>query len=369
MALKKFYIRLSRTKRLSFGATVFFMVVISGALVVVGLFGSAILPDKYYFDGSRIANLMVSGPGFEAAPNSYTNTAAFFSLFTTSGTAVSIIGVLFSLLAIIVPLHLSGLREVPWVIGVPVIGWCVILMVYLGQPSKELIVAILMLLLLWLGNTRRGLAAWTLMAVLYALFFRQYWFIFLSLFWGAYIINRWLRSPMAWFFYGLICYAVLAVAFDYFLGGSLTSVRNSINVNREFDPNSVSLITSIVPGDGPMVGWLNGVLITMLLFVPLPLLSLGGAQHIFAFLSIPFGFWISYDSITRLRRASMVTVRAAAAARVVFCFPLVQGLFEPDYGSFLKHLAPLFPLMLYLWALALHVGEMPDGSHAISIKL
>ncbi|HEX3639475.1 MAG TPA: hypothetical protein VHV99_29135, partial [Paraburkholderia sp.] len=32
----------------------------------------------------------------------------------------------------------------------------------------------------------------------------------------------------------------------------------------------------------------------------------------------------------------------------LFCFIATQALFEPDYGSYLRHLSPIAPIILYL---------------------
>jgi hypothetical protein len=107
-------------------------------------------------------------------------------------------------------------------------------------------------------------------------------------------------------------------------------------------PNA-SLLTDLV---NTAAGWLT-------LILPAFLVSIGGVQHI-AFAAFQFAntalFVATMRSDSQGRRAdSSFRWRFASAATFCIAYSIVQGMFEPDFGSFAKHETNLLPMLVYLF--------------------
>jgi hypothetical protein len=130
-----------------------------------------------------------------------------------------------------------------------------------------------------------------------------------------------------------------------------------------------SLISPFVSMPEPLGGIVNVMLTLVSLVFPWPLVSLGGLYYLF--LTVVFVLiWISFGLSVRERNASRIPsasrFRFDRAVALVMAFLSTQALFEPDYGSALRHLTPLLPLIVYVvWqataARAASVSEEPSN--------
>lgn len=232
--------------------------------------------------------------------------------------------------------------------------------VYLGQYSKELVTIMVTTLLLLAPRGRRWDLTIGLACIAYGATLRPYWLIIgcLFLLWRVALSQT--RRPAWLLLVPVIAYVGLQAAFAIFLGDDLQSQREDLNGIRPDADSVASLIVSPLPdGPGP-AGILAILVMLLLLIVPLPLLAIGSLYHLASALLITF-FWmavlipVARGQITapRMEAPSRPLVVAQRSAALLFSLLMVQALFEPDYGSYFKHLTPALPLALALLPAAL----------------
>lgn len=231
----------------------------------------------------------------------------------------------------------------------------VIGVVYLGQYSKELVTLLVGALVLLLPRGRVGDAALILVCVSYGGVIRDYWLLIGALYLMWRVVLPLTRRPILLLLPPVLAYAALQPVFRTVFGGGLQIQRSSVNGIRENLDAVGSLIQSPLPDVTGPVGILAALLMVLMLVVPLPLLLSPSAYYLFSALLV-MGIWtVVLLPLARGRlavphgitpsRAQIVAIRSAA---LLLSLLMVQALFEPDYGSYLKHLTPLLPLALTL---------------------
>jgi hypothetical protein len=109
-----------------------------------------------------------------------------------------------------------------------------------------------------------------------------------------------------------------------------------------------SAIQDYIQVGSPLGGAANGLLCLLLLLVPVPMV-LAGQPIYLAFAGMISVLWVATAVvIVRGMRAGWfrADVRLARATSLLVSLVTVQSVFEPDYGSYIKHLTPLLPLFL-----------------------
>jgi hypothetical protein len=110
-----------------------------------------------------------------------------------------------------------------------------------------------------------------------------------------------------------------------------------------------SVIQDYIPVTGPVGGALNALCTLVLLIVPVPL-TFGGSPVYLVFAGMMGLLWISLILAVRTGMLSgwfRLDVRLARATSLLLAMLMVQAVFEPDYGSYIKHLTPLLPLFFF----------------------
>jgi purine-cytosine permease-like protein len=112
-----------------------------------------------------------------------------------------------------------------------------------------------------------------------------------------------------------------------------------------------TLIEPFFDLEGPVGSLLNSAIVLVTFAVPLPLfLRLSPYYLVVAvFLLV---LWFMFARAVHLSSAeSRTDPRWARLVALVLSLTVVQSVFEPDYGSYVRHLTPLLPLMLavILW--------------------
>ncbi|WP_128596430.1 hypothetical protein [Paraburkholderia kirstenboschensis] len=149
-------------------------------------------------------------------------------------------------------------------------------------------------------------------------------------------------------------------------GETLDFARQMVNESR--DPSEVgSLIVQIIPGGNMVSDVTNAMLILGTFLLPLPLVLSGVATQTIGGICT---FFTLASMFSRYQR------RGAVAApdrfeKLCFCFIVsflaTQAIFEPDYGSFLRHLSPISPLLMYL-LLSSRSERESDAAHVTPIR-
>lgn len=355
-----------------------FFVIICGAALIASLFVRAILPERFLLDDMHIQQV-IHDPEVSPENTSFQLIAAFYRGLGLGSApeAVGLLGIAVLVVAIGLAVGFERLSTVGVVDTVLIGAALVVGLAYLAQYSKELITVVLVAVVLLCGGRRGGDVVIVLACLVYALTMRPYWAIVAGLYLGwRYFLPR-VRNPLWLPVIALVVYVLAQPVFVLALGTNLDDQRTWLNDERA-DTEVATLITNPLPGDGPVPAVL-GTLITLLtLVVPVGLLGSGAVYHMAAGALI-LGLWgLTLFAIatgacrrdlgdtgfggthsagpTRARRTrtsaaldrfdaedALLRIRAGS---LLLALLVVQAMFEPDYGSYLKHLAPMLPLMI-----------------------
>ncbi|MDB4427361.1 hypothetical protein N9161_03950 [Porticoccaceae bacterium] len=218
--------------------------------------------------------------------------------------------------------------------------------VFLQQYSKDFFVLFIVMSMVMFGlKTKLGLVIFVATGLLYAYYFRNYWFLVFANYFGFVISFHLLKIPATRFKVLLVSclfILVLSIAFEIVLDVGLSHYRRIINISRVGDVNATSIILPFIPVGNFFLEWINGLITLIMMLFPIKLLALGGLQHVASFIAISF---ISLNFFRDMEDA-MSDHGGKHAVFFVVSFVLVQMTFEPDYSSFLRHLTPLLPLVL-----------------------
>jgi hypothetical protein len=240
--------------------------------------------------------------------------------------------------------------------------------VFLTWYSKDvftLVVVIVTLLVLKFSPGRWWLIVAT-MAV-YAAVFRTYWFLIAALTAGLIVLTYRRRHSARRYvirLYGLsqVFLLIFCLAAPFVLGRSANTFRSDINANREGALDAVTIISPFIGGDSPVMSYINAVLTQVSLVIPWPLF-MKGPQYIIYAVGI-FALWMTL-LITTVRAWRKSTQQGRYAIHiglsVLWAMLTVQAIFEPDYGSYLRHLTPMLPLVLAVTLMASRSREEPPG--------
>ncbi|GAB3497980.1 hypothetical protein [Amycolatopsis cihanbeyliensis] len=317
-----------------------------------GLVNREFLPAKYFLDDHHLQAVMPT-----AVPDSSDSFIVMAWIYRSLGamghpTAVQAVTMLLFFVLLFACAGWSALSSFT-VFEIAVFGFCAVACaVYLAQYSKESLVLLLVLGLVLMPRTVLAELAFVAAACLYAASLRQYWFLVAGLYVVLRVVLRRGRRP-GWVPVVLLL-ALLAFAFgvELLLGKDLNAFRESVAQFRVNSPNAQSAIQDYLPADTPVLAAANAALTAVLLVVPVPLLLDFSVVYL-GFSVVIAALWLGTvgSGLWRgMRRGWLVKdVRMSRAIALLLAMLTVQAVFEPDYGSYIKHLTPLLPLFLLLF--------------------
>ena len=345
-------------------------VTLAGLACAFSLVAQSVLPDRYLWDGQQISWVMNSPVGSSDPSRDFRDIGAFYQLLGLSHepVTVALLTVLLFTTTVFAAIRWTEVGRLGLVgVGVLLVNF-VCAATYLSQFSKEMITLLLVLLLMVLPQSRLSELAFFALALVYAVAFRPYWAIVAVLYvvWRGILRRR--RRPVTIVVAFVLLYLGLQLLFLYAFGVGLTDNRTAVNASRA-GVDVGTLITDPLPS-GPVFMTPNALLALVSLWFPVPLLLKPPAFH--AVSAVVIGFlWcgtlpriFGYGTQPRLAepdgartRMDGRALRAARAAALLLAVVSVQAIFEPDFGSYLKHLTPLMPLFLTLVPLRRQVEE------------
>jgi hypothetical protein len=336
-------------------------VLLLSVLCFVSVNHETVLPERFLLDGQFILERMMADVRFEAFGDSFDNLAWSFRALGVGTLAISLIGFSFSTLGMLLAIWRSGVVSLSYMEFMIACFWLVDQTVYIGLPSKEIIIALAVLLTLLCKDSRFVILVFAACAMVIAIFFRSYWAITLAPTMLLYFAPPVLRRPRFLIVLAIILFACMAVDFRIQYGEALDFARQMVNETR--DPGEVgSLIVQYIPGGNMVSDVTNAMLILGTFLLPLPLIMSGVSTQILGGVCIFFSLGAMFSRYQK---------RAALAEpghfdRLCFCFTVsflaTQAIFEPDYGSFLRHLSPITPFLMYLLLSSrlVHESDVPQ---------
>jgi len=331
---------------------------------MLGLF---FLPEKYYADVHTIrAFYGVYDEIRDPIGETFANTAEFYSLFGLNYLQNSFIEGLFtySLFAGCMTWIINKFKFMIdlkkfWIMFI----WNIPAAIYLGQLTKEIIPILLLTVIIKILTTSMRGKSILIGALItaYAFLFRNYWFITLA--WTLAIMsfifiksyshksnNKKVYFILRW---AVLIISIISVFFTaQYQGFYITDIRTHVNMNRENALDAVTLTKNIIENTSFITDVANWLYIWTSLMVPVqfmlsqPFVLAAGVWNI---LNVRIFIHISRKLLNSTRSLSIQVFFPIAW---MISFSLTQGLFEPDYGSFLRHQTILLPLYIFLVAQA-----------------
>lgn len=344
----------------------FLLIGLCGLAVVLASIVRGLLPDRFLLDDQHVQNV-IDDPGFAAEDGSFHVLAQFYQVLglDSSPALASTAAMLLLVVCVIVALDFGRWDRVG-LVGAGLLGLTLLLgLTYLAQFTKEfvsLLVALVVLLAVRSSNdiVRTVIIVGTCLS--YGALVRPYWTLVAALIPVVYFTLRRVRRPLLIVLAFVSAYIVLAVAFQLFRGEQLGATREWVNSGRS-DTDVATLISNPDFGESPIAGVLSILVVAVFLLVPIPMFAMGSPYYLVAGTAIVALWAVVAFAIVRGR--ALRESRTAWIAAVLVSLFIVLVIFEPDYGSYLKHLTPFLPLFLALIPLrTTSRGSDPPGSSA-----
>lgn len=325
------------------------------ALILADL-APIVLPKKYFGDAGYI-QLIALGASPTVPDSSYLSTGQLYAMFHLGmhPQIVATIAISLYYFSLRRAFHFSPFESLPLKTLVLACASLLLAAIYVAPFSKEFVVLIAVGLILSLVGRPGSIITITLFVLAYAVFFRSYWFLVAVLFVLILGFLRFMPTRIG-LVLALVASVILAgFALQFVNHESLNSLRLGLNAARTGAPDAVTLIPEYIGGDSVLSGILNALVTLMTLLVPIPLLIHAAPQYfaagvLFLFISINVGgMWLQVGrqlqgSDSRHVPAGLRVQRPLLALTIAMY--VVQSLYVPDYGSALKHVTPVIPLIV-----------------------
>ncbi|MCW2573780.1 MAG: hypothetical protein JWO88_3838 [Frankiales bacterium] len=314
-------------------------------VIAITSYGDYFLPDRFRNDVPTIYALIRSGELWQGISyDGFVNTARVWSL-VISVVSEQVAMVSYAVLLVVVGARLLKIWELRSPMAQAMAGaWFICAAVFLAQPSKEIIALPVAVFFCVAGRpVVRWLAA--LVIIGYAVYFRQYWGITLIYFLAvaaAFRLHRSGRPGVA----ALLAAAAMVtpfVAAELLSYPPLTDSRNIVNEVRVVDADTRSSFSNPIENTGAVTDAMNALLAWVYLNVPVVLASQLVMHYLFfaLFQVATLVFFVRgcrrcLEDARKCPGAEQARLAVRCAAFVI-AYSATQSIFEPDFGSFLRH--------------------------------
>lgn len=286
-----------------------------------------IFSEKYFFDSYRIINA-ISKNDYSYLDKSYTLTAKIFSIFNfNSLREYNMACYLLFFLFFIWYLY----KNYSLKLGDLLFNFTYIFLasVYLIRPGKEF----LQFILLAFCYKFEQLSPIFLIigGVLFRIYLIIQGLIFILI---KFYFKR--KKKILWLIFFLVVFLVITLRFPKLIEKILVEVRENVNKGRQGSENAKSIINSLIEKDGVWYAYLNYIINTIRLLFPIELIF----RNIKYFPYVIFQFWLT-KKLWQWRK-NILNDKVI----LLYSFILVSGIFEPDFGSFLRHTVPYLIFIL-----------------------
>jgi len=248
----------------------------------------------------------------------------------------------------------------------PASGWHLLLVIFTCMHSKEVhAMPVLALVLVLCGRrfTWGRAASIAIVVLLYALYFRYYWALVGVLAAGFLALRHLVADAKRLALAMTALYVMMFVAYHVVTNDYLTAIRVVLTANRDVDLFSDSVIYNTLDADGVLNDIVNAAFGFVRLVMPFALLAIGKPQY-FLFIAWEIANVVAFAWLfARAWRRPDTDARTAFAAAWILAFTLVQGIFEADYGTFLRHQSTLLPALALL---AVNTVWRPSGARRMT---
>lgn len=316
---------------------ILFVTFISFFSLFMFIFLSKYLPNKLLNDSNTIKNGMLFSSGLD---KSFLSTMHFYMFFGMNYDTPIIVINLFSWLILVFTLltFLKLNKSINFTIYqiIFISFFSLMFWLYFSQYSKDIIVIIIFILAINISKNQKYLLINLILAIgIYGYFFRSYWLIVFTI---ALIIILFIKIaknkkniyPLAYIF---IAFVLFIFIYYLVIHKQVTDIRFTF-----FHPGSKSIIHNIVPDSSVLFDVINYIYVLISLLIPI--------QGLSSINMLIYYFWIWNLIIYILRHKYNIDFKLLL---LFIVFINVQALFEPDFGSVLRHQMAWAPIIYYFY--------------------
>ena len=327
--------------------------------VVINLFvafsASFILPKRFFYDAAIIAYDIGNEIGYFG---SYPLTILFYKITGLRYLPFSVIALIqFPILMyVLYRIGIPSTFEKVTIKNILVYVALTMIAIFMSMPSKEFITFLYLSLIVFLFQNkylsfRTALFLALILFVVFGAVYRPYFALLPIVAMGMYVVAcvKITNRTFATVFYGIVVVTLLSLTYGFVQGQFFSEQsRELINSVRVGSVDANSSIVSPIKTDtwyGEMIGILYGFFT-----VNIPI---NGFSHIFSPQILLFIIWqlfLFYILLVRLARCikdKNIYRYELWMLLFIFSFFILQGVFEPDLGSAIRHKMGVFPLIYY----------------------
>lgn len=316
-----------------------------------------ILPFKYFYDSTRMLNQSLEGMKEGAWGGNYEFAAQLFAKlnvfgFTTLLEWSLLIGVIFNIVLIVAFVRIKGLDFLQCMFTLMCVGLCNIYVFNLGKDIIQFSLFLICFIIIIIGNFPNWIKVAGCALVFYweSTFFRNYYIIMAAFTVGIYAIIKIVRMKKVKL-NGKKCLFILLILYlmmYLFLNIARIAMPEEYNdiltckSGTEVMVASTMIYDEIEYGANINLYMLNYIINSVRMLFPVELLA-GGVFYI-PFLA--FQVLLLYYMYKNIRNIHRISENNVIALSVFIAFFMGSVLFEPDFGSFARHEAAAFPVII-----------------------
>jgi len=328
---------------------------IAMANLVVACAAFFVLPPKFLYDAATIAYDKGNEIGYLG---SYPLTILFYKIS----------GLRYLPFPIIALIQFPILMYVLYKIGIPdnfeklniknILVYLAIFMIaiFMSMPSKEFITFLYVVPIVLMCKSdafslKKTIIYTVLMLVFFGAVYRPYYALIPIIGGGMYLVSliSFKNKTIKTIFYGLLIAVFLSVSYGIIKGKHFSEVsREIVNMDRVGSADANSIIVSPVKTDT----WYGEAISIFYGFFTVNV-PVNGLKHIFSPQIITFIIWqllLFYILLVRFSkclRQRKTYSKELLVLLIIFSFFIVQGVFEPDLGTAVRHKIGIFPLIYF----------------------
>lgn len=324
--------------------------------LVISILAYYVLPERFFNDANYIVDVNLHGV---EKVGSYGFTIAFYELLYLSKLPYPVVAIiqfpiLFYLLSKIgIPPRFDTVTAKNLIIYLSFF----MLAIFVSMPSKEFITFIFLSIIPLLYQSRWSVKSKVIVSVLlmfaFGAVFRIYFILIPIIALGMYAVSyiKFRNRVLAVFFYGIVLAIFLSFAHGVAKGRYLSDFsREHVNEDRRYS-NVNSMILSPVRADV----WYGEAVSIFYGFVAVNLPVIEAAKHILSPQIVAFTLWqLALFYILMVRYLRCLKDRGNRSLELwcilfLFAYFIIQGVFEPDLGTAVRHKIGFLPLIYFVF--------------------
>ena len=323
--------------------------------IVLGVFAHQFLPDKYYYDAVLIATDPYNQKGFI---NSYPVAMMFYDIFFLNKLSYPILAIFQLLIIFYCFYRLSIPKNFTRLYLSNILIWSALiaLSIYISMPSKEFINILFIFLIAFILKSiqLRQKIKITIILVLFVLFglwYRIYFIMIPVLAVTSFMVFRLKirKKIIVSIFVSVLAAIFMSVSYAVVSGEYMSeSTREELNEKRKGRQDSQTLILSPVKTNSPIgeaVGIMYGYVTVNLPFESLIKFYYKPQVILFSIWQILL-FYVLIIKFNKARKESTsVYDERLWLFHIVCSYFVIQGVFEPDLGSSIRHKFGVLPII------------------------